>query len=188
MPDSLSHSTPSLYADNTEICASSYDYVDHVDKINIDLKNMPKWMLKNKLQIHLSKSKYMATGSSYNLQNKVFDNNILINNVPIPRTNKYTCLGMTMDERLSWEKHIDSICFKVGAGVAAMRRVKPFVPLPTLKMLYNAIVQPYFDYCNPLWDNCGMGLKDKLQRYQNRAARVITGPLMILDRQFVLKT
>ncbi len=56
-----------------------------------------------------------------------------------------------------------------------MRRVKPFVPLPTLKILYNAVVQPYFDYCSPLWDNCGIGLKDRLQKYQNRAARVITG-------------
>ena len=56
-----------------------------------------------------------------------------------------------------------------------MRRVKPFVLLPTIKMQYNAIVQPYFDYCSPLWDNCGMGLKDRLQKYQNRAARVIAG-------------
>ena len=76
-----------------------------------------------------------------------------------------------MDERLSWKKHIDSICSKVGAGIGAMR---PFVPLPTLKMLYNAIIQPYFDYCSPLWDNCGMGLKDRLQKYQNLALRVIT--------------
>jgi hypothetical protein len=42
-------------------------------------------------------------------------------------------------------------------------------------MLYNAIIQPYFDYYSPLWDNCGIGLKDRLQKYQNRAARVITG-------------
>ena len=81
-----------------------------------------------------------------------------------------------MDERLTWrQKHIDSICSKVGASIGAMRRVKPFVPLPTPKMLYNAIVQPYFDYRSPLWDDCGMGLKDRLKKYQNRAARVITG-------------
>jgi hypothetical protein len=28
-------------------------------------------------------------------------------------------------------KHIDSICSNVGAGIGAMRRVKPFVPLST---------------------------------------------------------
>ena len=54
--------------------------------------------------------------------------------------------------------------------------MKPFVPLETLKLTYNALVQPYFNYCSPLWDNCGIGLRDKLQKFQNRAARVITGP------------
>lgn len=38
MPDSPSHSTPSLYADDAEICASSYDCADLVEKINIDLE------------------------------------------------------------------------------------------------------------------------------------------------------
>jgi hypothetical protein len=83
-----------------------------------------------------------------------------------------------MDERLSWDKHIDSICSKVGAGpvgIGARKRVKPFVPLSTTEMLYNAIIQPYFDYWSPLWDNCGIDLKDRLKKYQNRAAKVITG-------------
>ena len=56
-----------------------------------------------------------------------------------------------------------------------MRRMKPFVPPETLKLTYEALVQPYFNYCSPLWDNCGIALKDKLQKFQNRAARVITG-------------
>ena len=92
----------------------------------------------------------MIIGSSYNLKNKVSSNPILINNVPIPRINKYKCLGVTMDERPSWEEHINSICSKVSVKIGAMKRVKPFLPLPTLKMLYNAIIQPYFDYCSPL--------------------------------------
>ena len=46
MPDLLSHCTPSLNADDTEICASSYDYADLADKIDIDLENIRKRMLK----------------------------------------------------------------------------------------------------------------------------------------------
>ena len=30
-------------------------------------------------------------------------------------------------------------------------------------------------YCFPLWDNCGLLLRDKLQRFQKRAARELTG-------------
>jgi hypothetical protein len=75
---------------------------------------------------------------------------------------------------LTWEKHIDMICSKVSAGIGAIRRIRPFVSSATLKLMYNAIVQLYFDYCSPLWDNCGIGLKDRLQKFQNRPARVIS--------------
>ena len=43
---------------------------------------------------------------------------------------------------------------------------------------------PYFDHCSTLWDTCGKWLQDKLQKYQNRAARVISGAsYMRLDQQ-----
>ena len=67
------------------------------------------------------------------------------------------------------------ICKKTSAGIGAMRRIKPFVPVDTLEKVYKSLVQPYFEYCFPLWDNCGKLLKDKLQRFQSRAARVLTG-------------
>jgi hypothetical protein len=145
-------------------------------KINLDLENIRKWMLQNKLQIHPKKSKYMFIRSAYNIKYKVSHGNpILVNNVPIPRTENYICLDVNIDERLTWEKHIDMICSKVSAGIGAIRHIRPFVSLATLKLTYNAIVQPYFDYCSPLWDNCGIGLKDRLQKFQNRAARVLSG-------------
>ena len=37
------------------------------------------------------------------------------------------------------------------------------------------MVQPYFEYCSLVWGNCRDSLKEKLQKLQNRAARVITG-------------
>ena len=79
MPESLNYSTPSLYADDTEIYASSNDCVDLVPKVNNDLENIRKWMIKNKLQIHSSKSKHMFIASTYNLKNKLSDSPILIN-------------------------------------------------------------------------------------------------------------
>ena len=65
MPESLNYSTPSLYADDTEIYASSNDCVDLVPKVNNDLENIRKWMIKNKLQIHPSKSKHMFVAYTY---------------------------------------------------------------------------------------------------------------------------
>ena len=104
----------------------------------------------------------------------VCDNSVLLNNVRIPRRGTHKCLGVETDEKLNWDKHIETICKKVSAGIGAIRRAKPFDPANTLQTIYKAMVQPYFDYCSPLWDNCGKLLKDKLQKVQSRAARVIT--------------
>ena len=54
------------------------------------------------------------------------------------------------------------ICKKTSAGIGVMRRIKPFVPVDTLEKVYKSLVQPYFEYCSPLWDNCGKLLTDKL--------------------------
>ena len=39
--------------------------------------------------------------------------------------------------------------------------------------MYNALIQPHFDYCAPVWDGLSSYLCEKLQKLQNRAARVI---------------
>ena len=59
--------------------------------------------------------------------------------------------------------------------MGVIKRIKPFVPMCSLTRLYKALIQPYFNYCSPLWDTCGKVVKDKLQVLQNRAARVIAG-------------
>ena len=41
--------------------------------------------------------------------------------------------------------------------------------------IYNGLMQPYFDYCSPLWEVCSTLLRDKLQKFQNRAATIIAG-------------
>ncbi len=56
-----------------------------------------------------------------------------------------------------------------------MKRIKPFVPANTLQTIYCALIQPYFDYCSPLWGVSNKQLKDKLQKFQNLAARIIAG-------------
>ena len=39
--------------------------------------------------------------------------------------------------------------------------------------VYDALVQPHFNYCSVVWGNCGRGLSEKLQKLQNRAARIL---------------
>ena len=44
----------------------------------------------------------------------------------------------------------------------------------TLQNFFYSLVQPYFDYCDAVWGDCSKTRADKLQKLQNRAARIIT--------------
>ena len=68
-----------------------------------------------------------------------------------------------------------------------MRRIKQLVPKSTLVKIYNAIVLSHFDYCSLVWDNCCDYLKNRLQKLQNRAARIITGKTYEVSSEDVLK-
>ncbi len=50
------------------------------------------------------------------------------------------------------------------------------------------MIQPYFDYCSPVWGNCSAYLKDKLQRFQNRAGRIISGANYDINSADVLES
>ena len=51
--------------------------------------------------------------------------------------------------------------------------MRPFIPKETATQIYNALIVPYFDR-SPVWDCLSGYLRDKLQKLQNRVARVIT--------------
>ena len=114
MPKCLTYVTPLMYADDTEIYASSKHGDELVANLNCDLENVRKWMLQNRLQIHPTKTKYMYIGSSCNIKNKISSNSILTNDIPVPRTGTYTCLGVSLDERLTWENILIRFVLRLG--------------------------------------------------------------------------
>ena len=186
LPDKLKKTTPCLYADDTQMFSSSNEYNELIDKLNFDLLQISDWLVSNKLQHHPTKIKYMTIRSSYNLTNKVHDYPVFLNNKPLCRTSSFECLGVLLDENLKWDKQIEKVLKKVGSGIAILRRAKHFIPVSSLQMIYNALIQPHFGYYSPLI-TCGTQLLDKLQIFQNRAARIIAGGYEI-ESAIVLET
>ena len=82
-------------------------------------------------------------------------------------------LGVQKDEHLSWNQHIEYITNKISSGIEAIRKLRTFIVTSTLVLVYNALIQPYFDYCCEVWNTLGKGLSERLQKLQNRAARLI---------------
>ena len=99
--------------------------------------------------------------------------NTKIENNRIKRVTSAKSLGVTVDERLSWDKHIDEKFKKIAAAIGALKRVRPFISTASATLIYQALIQPHFDYCSSVWDGCSAKLSDKMQKLQNRAARIM---------------
>jgi hypothetical protein len=139
--------------------------------VNSDLENLRKWLIANKLSLNVGKTEFMLIGSKQKISNS--HPNVVIENKQIKQVYECKTLGVTVDQHLSWKSNTENICKKITAGISAIRRVKPFVDKETLISIYNAIVRPYFDYCCEVWDVFGETQSNRLQKLQNRAARII---------------
>ena len=100
--------------------------------------------------------------------------NINVEGVKINQTDHSKALGLNIDENLSWKEHIHEISEKVASSIGALKRVILFISMHTAIKIYKGLIEPHFDYCSVVWDGLSQQLSEKLQKLQNRAARVIT--------------
>ncbi len=105
---------------------------------------------------------------------KVPNIRIHINNEPLKQVTVSKYLGMKIESNLKWDDHINGIIPKISSKIGIVRSLRKIVPIETLKLLYNAIVQPHCDYSDIVYHPTFKTNKDKLQILQTKACRLIT--------------
>ena len=66
----------------------------------------------------------------------------------VKRVYSTKALGIYIDDQLTWSAHLDYIATKISSALGGLRRARPYVPVETLILIYKALVQPLFDYCD----------------------------------------
>ena len=101
-----------------------------------------------------------------------FDGQIIKNN------DNHKHLGISLSTDLRFKSHTNEVINKVNKALGPIYPIARYVPRKTLNQMYVTYIQPYFDYCDLVYD--GLITKTdslKLERLQNRAARLITGTM-----------
>jgi len=122
----------------------------------------------------MTKTEFMPIGSRERLSSLIEFPTLAINDFQVSQVTTAKSLGVTIDDRLDWSSHIENVTKKVPSGIAAIKRIRHLVPQATLHLIYQALIQPHFDYCIIVWGNCGITLRNKVQKLQDRAARALT--------------
>ena len=173
LPNCLYFSQPRMYADDTSLTFASVDLKHIDDCLNYDLNRVYIWLSANKLTLNLTKTEFMLVASRQKLSTFSVIPSFSINDHPVKQVSSVKSLGVHIDQNMSWDCHIQNICKKIASTLGAIKRIRHLIPFNILINVYDSLVQPHFNYCSVVWGNCGSGLSEKLQKLQNRAARIL---------------
>ena len=93
----------------------------------------------------------------------------------IERASSFCYLGVTLDEHLSWNGHVEILCNKVSKRLGLVFRIRPYLTQKAAKGVYSCLIQPIFNYPDTVWGGLSKGCGKNLQRLQNRAAHIVQG-------------
>ena len=140
-----------LFADDTTIFYS-HAYLKTLNQtIQEEINKIAVWLNINKLSINTEK-----------------------NNKIIEQVRKTTFLGIVVDECLTWNDHLEQISKKIIKSTAVIVRIRHFINLKALKIIYYALVYPCLIYGNVIWDNTYKKRTQKLVNIQKKIIRLMT--------------
>lgn len=84
-------------------------------------------------------------------------------NFSFPTKNSLDSFGMNIDNRLSFDKHVSTLCEKINIQLKVMQRFRKLIARDTLLKLYKAFILPHFSYCSSVWHFCGTRNSGKVE-------------------------
>ncbi|MFM9988300.1 RNA-directed DNA polymerase [Flavobacterium sp.] len=161
-----------LFADDTTLVFSCKNLLQLNQTINVELAKVSDWLKANKLSLNTKKTNFILFGNKHTRSGTKF--NIMIDGYSIEQVDNAKFLGVFVDDKLNWKKHIDYIALKISRGLAVMGRLRNTLPRNALLMLYYTMIYPYLTYCNLIWGSASATALRRLVCLQKRALRLIT--------------
>lgn len=142
-----------LYADDTTILIEDVDIQQLTKRASQASMELNSWCSANGLSLNVSKTLF----SRFIPKNNIHDTSLYINarGQSIHQASSVRFLGVTLDEKLTWMKHINMVCQRLSAACFVMRTIKGTLSDQSIKAVYYGIAQSHITYGLILWGSTG---------------------------------
>ena len=141
LPDIQNNVDFTLFADDTTVVCSSSCYSELICKANAVLSKLYDWTINNRLSFNARKTtSLLITNRTRDIETPSVLN-VNSNQVWYDKCVKF--LGVTIDYKLSFSCHIDSICMRLSKSIGILYKIYKDVPECTLVNLYYSLVYPH---------------------------------------------
>ena len=178
-----------LYADDTVLYCAKKSSKEIEQLLNNELQKVADWLEENNLFINLKKGKteFVVYGSHQKLS-KQSKMDIKIYNQTINETKSYKYLGVDLDNHLNLHQYFENVYKKASARIKLLSRIREKVSPHVAESIYKTMIRPILLYCYSLQLSLPQGAITKLQRIQDRAARIVNPRTMTMPWDSIEKT
>ena len=156
------------FADDTTIYYSSENLNTCVEKINGDLLKIDKWCEENNMCLNTKKTKAMIFGKSNSTKKlKIINLDVHINENKISPVRTYKYLGITLDQNLTFNSHINQIIKNSNHKIFMLKRIRQYLTVKSSILVYKNFILPVIEYGSILYMTSNKKLLDRLQTIQN---------------------
>ena len=177
--DAINYCRHHCYADDTQLFKQTKinEIKECIDKINTDLNNVANFSVNNCLQINAGKSHFIILGTKKKLSElkRVEIPEIKMNHEIISRESEVKNLGVIFDETLSFSKHVTKIVSNAIGRLKQAYRHKNFLTQEVRLIIVEYYVLAKINYCDILFQNLTVELKNKLAKFQNWCVKFVFG-------------
>ena len=110
---------------------------------------MKTWLDVNKLSLNIDKTNFIIFRSPQHSFSEIVC--IKFGKFPIKQTSYVKFLGVLLDENLSWKYHLTELSKKLARTCGIFFRVRHFLPINILTLLYNSLFSPFLQYGTLVW-------------------------------------
>ena len=165
----ISNFETTLFADDTNLHLSHHNVNILQSQVVTEIHKISNWMNTNNLTINYKKSCYMMI---INKINKSTHFKLTINHNAIEKSDNEKYLGVHFDNKLTWEKHINTMSKKLSKVCGMMHKLRHYVPLSTLKLIYFSMFHSQIQYSLLNRGRAAKNYLRKLEVLQNNILRV----------------
>ncbi len=96
---------------------------------------------------------------------------IEVHGINIPGKNEVKLLGITIDDKLKFDKQVDILCKNAARQLNILYRFKGISDLKEREKIYHTFILSNFNYSPIVWQFCGKVNTKKIEKIQERALR-----------------
>ena len=140
-----------FFADDTSLFSIVSDPVITAAQINHDLQLIEQWAYQWKMSFNPDPNKQAIELLFSQKKKNINHPPLFFNQKQVVSVTVHKHLGLTLDSKLLFIKHITEKISKARKGIGVIRYLSSYVPLSTLDQVFKMFVRPHLDYCDVIF-------------------------------------